>query len=531
MRSNLQFSVQLAELGRFSDFLISLDCEVSKNFTDVQTLFEIGLIYKNYGFLDHARQCFEQAMALEPDDIRSSICLAVVVFQMGRHATAAKAYRELLKRLPDDPVVRRNALTSVEYDPAVSDEERFAQAMAWGKWAKFRAHCSGTIPQAETFQPVPEYRPDRPLRVGFVGPDFCQHTVGLLVKDTLKAFNRSRVEPILYYAGTVNDWVTEELRRCFTLRDVSSLDDSALAALIQQDAIDVLVDLSGHTAGSRLTVFAYRPAPVQVSWLGYFATTGLDTIDAVLLDPVHAPPGTEAQFVEAIVRLPHTRWCYQPVPFAPTVAPLPADRNGFITFGSFNNTAKYHPVVHELWAKLLLAVPNSRLILKWRTFHDEVFSASVLSQYTAQGIDASRVELRGPSFHAQVLEQYGDVDIALDPFPFSGGLTSCEALWMGVPVVTWPQSRVVSRQTAAFLSAIGLEDLIASSADEYLAIAARLASDIEGLRLIRSSMRERMEVSKLMDLAGFTRELENTLIGLVDAVPLPKQQKAVYDLA
>jgi predicted O-linked N-acetylglucosamine transferase (SPINDLY family) len=214
------------------------------------------------------------------------------------------------------------------------------------------------------------------------------------------------------------------------------------------------------------------------------------------------------------VRLPHTRWCYQPVPFAPAVAPLPADRNGFITFGSFNNTAKYHPAVHELWAKLLLAVPNSRLILKWRTFHDEAFSASVLAQYTAQGIDASRVELRGPSFHAQVLEQYGDVDIALDPFPFSGGLTSCEALWMGVPVVTLPQSRVVSRQTAAFLSAIGLEDLIASSADDYLSIAARLASDIEGLRLMRSSMRERMAASPLMDLAGFTRGLEDALINL-----------------
>jgi len=472
--------------------------------------------------LSHAEYCLHRAKIVAPNDLQTAVNLANIFRDRGEHTESLHLYDELLKRLPDHPIIRRNALTSAEYDPSVSDDDRLVQAKEWGEWAKSRVDLAETNPQARTSQPVPQCHADRPLRVGFVSPDFCQHTVGLLLKDTLKAFDRNRVEPILYHAGTVNDWVTEELRICFTLRDVSDLDDAALAALIQQDAIDVLVDLSGHTAGSRLTVFAYRPAPVQVSWLGYFATTGLDTIDAVLLDPTHAPPGTEAQFVEAIVRLPHTRWCYQPVPFAPAVAPLPADRNGFITFGSFNNTAKYHPAVHDLWARVLTSVPNSRLILKWRTFHDDAFSASVLSQYTAQGIDASRVELRGPSFHAQVLEQYGDVDITLDPFPFSGGLTSCEALWMGVPVVTWPQSRVVSRQTAAFLSAIGLQEFIASSAEEYLAIAARLAHDVEGLRFMRSKMRERMKASPLMDLSGFTQHLEDALIELTHDSPRTK---------
>ncbi len=511
---SLAYLQRLAQTNRFIEFIQTCDDHVRLSHEDGETQLIVGVLLQTYGFVSRARQCFLQAQSLLVSDVRPLVNLAVISRDIGQHTEAARIYTELLKRLPEHPVIRRNALTSAEYDPAVSDDERLAQAKAWGEWAKFQVDCVETNPEPKTLQSVSEFHTDRPLRVGFVSPDFCQHTVGLLIKDTLKAFNRSRVEPILYHAGMVNDWVTEELRSCFMLRDVSSLDDAALAALIQQDAIDVLVDLSGHTAGSRLTVFAYRPAPVQVSWLGYFATTGLDTIDAVLLDPVHAPPGTEAQFVEKIVRLPHTRWCYQPVPFAPGVAPLPADRNGFITFGSFNNTAKYHPAVHALWARLLLSVPNSRLILKWRTFHDEAFSASVLAQYTAQGIDTSRIELRGPSFHAQVLEQYGDVDIALDPFPFSGGLTSCEALWMGVPVVTLPQSRVVSRQTAAFLSAIGLEDLIASSADDYRSIAAGLASYIEGLRLMRSTMRERMVASPLMDLAGFTRGLEDALINL-----------------
>ena len=505
---------QHAEVGNFPAFIHACDKRARLHLEDSETQLTLGVLLQTYGFVSRARHCFLQAQSLLLSDVRPPVNLAVLARDIGQHAAAVQIYTELLKRSPDHLVIRRNFLTSAEYDPTVSDDERLAQAKEWGEWAKSRAHRAETGPHGEASKPVPKFHADRPLRVGFVSPDFCQHTVGLLIKDTLKAFDRNRLEPILYHAGTVNDWVTEELRSCFTLRDVSSLDDSALATLIQQDAIDVLVDLSGHTARSRLTVFAYRPAPVQVSWLGYFATTGLDTIDAVLLDPVHAPPGTEAQFVEKIVRLPHTRWCYQPVPFAPSVAPLPADRNGFITFGSFNNTAKYHPAVHDLWARLLLAVPNSRLILKWRTFHDEPFSASVLAQYTAQGIDASRIELRGPSFHAQVLEQYGDVDIALDPFPFSGGLTSCEALWMGVPVVTLPQSRVVSRQTAAFLSAISLQEFIALSADQYLSIAARLASDIEGLRLMRSTMRERMKASPLMDLAGFTRGLEDALIDL-----------------
>lgn len=175
----------------------------------------------------------------------------------------------------------------------------------------------------------------------------------------------------------------------------------------------------------------------MVSWLGYFATTGLTYMDAVLLDEWHAPEGTEAQFVEPILRLPSGRFGYQPVPWAPAVvAPPPVERNGYLTFGSFNNTAKYNPQVFDLWARILGEVPNSRIILKWRTFNDEEFKQKVTDGFVQRGIEASRIELRGPSFHADLLKEYADIDIALDPFPLYGGLTSCEALWMGVPVIT-----------------------------------------------------------------------------------------------
>ena len=309
--------------------------------------------------------------------------------------------------------------------------------------------------------------------------------------------------------------MTNEIGAACTLRDVSALDDAALAAQIRSDGIDVLLDLSGHTAGSRLTAFAYRPAPVMASWLGYFATTGLPCMDAVLLDEWHAPEGTEAQFVEPIVRLPAGRFCYQPVPWAPAeVAPLPCERNGPIAFGCFNNTAKLNEDVFGAWSRVLQAVPDSRLIVKWRTFNDDAFRHKVTQAFVARGIAAERIELRGPSFHVDLLKEYADIDIALDPFPFTGGLTSCEALWMGVPVVTWPQGRVVSRQTWALLNQIGLPELAAHDTDDYVRIAVELANDRERLVGLRSTLRGRMRASPLMDVVGFTRHLEDTLIDL-----------------
>jgi protein O-GlcNAc transferase len=473
---------------------------------DASGLVDTGTILLGAGFLSAARECFEQAHRYAPHETAAPINLANVARETGQPELASRFYDELLQRLPDDAVVWRNFLVNLEYDPTVSDAKRFEQALAWGQWAIARA--GGSRPR-----PPKLWASDRPLRVGYVSADFCQHTVGLLVKDTLKSHDRSRITPVAYHAGRISDWVTNELRASLLLRDVASLDDVSLAELIRRDQIDVLVDLSGHTAGSRLTVFAHRPAPVQVSWLGYFATTGLETIDAVLLDDTHANAGAEAHFVERIIRLGVGRWCYQPLLDAPAVAESPAKLNGYVTFGSFNNTAKYHADVHALWARVLAAVPHSRLVLKWRTFNDELLCRETVSHYVARGIAADRIELRGPSFHNDVLASYADIDIALDPFPFTGGLTSCEALWMGVPVVTMPQTRVVSRQTASLLNTIGLTEWVANDADAYVAIAAKLASDHRGRALTRTTLRDKMTNSPLMNQTKFVQQLESALIG------------------
>lgn len=506
--------------GHYAPLLALADSHLAGESSDVLPLLELGALLSAHGFLSIARRCYESASRLSPADLSAASNLANAEREAGEHEAARQRYEALQRALPDNRIVRRNALTGLEYDPQATDTERLQHAQAWGHWAKARA--GGYRPR-----PTPLPLTDRPLRLGYVSADLCQHTVGLFVKDVLKTHDRNRVEVFAYSAGQVKDWVTDEIRAACTLRDVTTLEDEALAERIRSDGIDVLIDLSGHTAGSRLTAFAFRPAPVMVSWLGYFATTGMETIDGILLDEWHAPAATEALFVEPILRLP-SRWCYTPVPWAPTEAsPPPSQRNGFITFGSFNNTAKYHPEVFDLWARILATVPGSRLILKWRTFNDDEFRLKVTQAFIDRGIEPERIELRGPSFHADVLKEYADLDIALDPFPFTGGLTSCEALWMGVPVVTWPQSRVVSRQTHAILSQIGLPKLSAKNADDYVSIAVELANDRERIGDLRAALRDRMRASPLMDVAGFTRQLEDTLIDLYRCIEAEESHKAM----
>lgn len=494
---------------------------------EAAALLDVGALLLNFGFISDARKCFERVEALSPNDLRPKLNLANCARDAGDHQRANDLYVALQAALPNNPMIRRNVLVSAQYNPAISNTERLDRAIAWGDWA---------IAQAGGPRPRPPLRLSAklassasvPLRVGYVSADFCQHTVGLFIKDVLKAHmsharsgnGPQRMAVFAYSSGQVSDWVTQEIQCSSTWRDVSRLDDEALARLIQQDQIDVLVDLSGHTAGSRLSVFAHRPAPVQVSWLGYFATTGLRYIDAVFLDACHAPEGTEHQFIEKLVRLEGGRLCYQPVPWAPEVSPLPSLQSGHITFGSFNNTGKLNADVLDVWAKVLHAVPHARLVLKWRTLVDAPLCATIRTAFEARGIQASRLELRPASFHVDVLKEYADIDIALDPFPFTGGLTSCEALWMGVPVITLPQDRVVSRQTLALLTAMGQTQWVAKDVKEYVELAKALATDVQALAKIRATLRQTMHASALMDVDGFTQKLEQAFHLLQDQVAM-----------
>ena len=493
--------------GSFED-LVELTNDCLLNSEDVSLLLDLGGALLGIGFVSDAARCFSLCKTLDPKCYAALVNRANAFHSVGEHGIARDTYEQLLCQLTEEPVIRRNALTMSEYDAAVSNVERLAAARSWGSWVVGRA---GGLRDRIAMNQLQ----NRPLRVGYVSADICQHTVGLFLKEVLLSHDLQRVDVFLYSSGQHRDWVTAAVKPVVTFREVSALNDVDLACQIKDDQIDVLVDLSGHTAGSRLSAFAYRPAPVMVSWLGYFATTGLPYMDAVLLDEWHAPPGIEAQFVEPILRLPLGRFCYQPVPWAPqVVSDLPYFKNGFITFGCFNNTAKLNDQVLATWAEVLRQLSGARLVLKWRTFNDKAYKEQVWLKFLRLGVEKERIELRGPSFHKDLLYEYADIDIALDPYPFCGGLTTCESLWMGVPVVTLPQDRVVSRQSHAILNVIGLGELSAKDENDYVRIAVELAKDPCRLGGLRSGMRKKMQASSLMRVEEFTRSIEDHLIGL-----------------
>ena len=338
-QNSLTLAQSQAQSAQFPEMLVTCEQIVADHSGDANALLDVGSLLLNFGYLTRARDCFECVQRLAPHDLRAHMNLANLARDGGDHSTAQRLYEALQVAQPNNPVIRRNALVSQEYNPAVTDAQRLANAHAWGDWAMAQAGGWKARPPFRS-RTEPGAVAVRPLRIGYVSADLCQHTVGLFVKDVLQAHERPKVgvgantvAVFAYSSGQVTDWVTQVIRAACTWREVSGLDDVALAALIRQDQIDVLIDLSGHTAGSRLTVFAHRPAPVQVAWLGYFATTGLRYIDAVLLDEWHAPAGTQAQFAEPIVHLPGGRMCYQPVPWAPALAPPPCLQAGHITFG------------------------------------------------------------------------------------------------------------------------------------------------------------------------------------------------------
>ncbi len=490
---------------------IAICNELLKGYSsDKELILKVSSLFLGYGFLSYARDCLSNGSKLFPNDPEFLLALANTLLQLGQTGQCQVIFEDLLKRFPNEPRVLRNLIYFSEYLPFSSNEERLALARQWAKRATDDAGGPYLSPEIKDFS-------SKKIRIGYVSADFCQHTVGILIRNIIAKHNTDQFTIFCYSSGHIHDVITEAIAKHSHLINVAHLSDGQLADRIRADEIDILIDLSGHTGGSRLAVFAYRPAPVQVSWLGYYATTGLETIDAVLLDRWHIHDQIDTQFIEPIIPLPIGRWCYFPaIDPAPFITDPPSIQKGYITFGSFNNTLKYNQPVYKLWSQILLSVPSSKLILKWRTFNDPEFTQSVLDQFQAFGVDPSRIELRGPSFHIDMLAQYKEIDIALDPFPFSGGVTSCEALYMGVPVITWPQARVVSRQTYAFLSSIGHPELATQDEEGYVQKAIELAASPESLVQYRQLLREEMLTSPLMQATQFTESLEATLVELLN---------------
>jgi predicted O-linked N-acetylglucosamine transferase (SPINDLY family) len=461
----------------------------------------LGVLEYDERNVDDAIELMEDAIALQPGAADYWMNCSLAYMARGETEKAIEMLREALRLRPVYSRAHGNLMFALLFSAAATPAEIVEEHKKW-----YRTDIVPGLQRMPAPGNIPD--PERRLRVGYVSADFREHVIALFIEPIFTNRDSRQVEVFAYDNGTASDAVNTRLRAGIDQwRPISGLDDDQLAARIREDGIDILVDLAGHTQGSRLAAFARKPAPVQITYLGYPATTGVDAIEYRLTDAGFDPPGlTESQYVERLVRLPDCLLCYQPPVDAPEVSALPALANGFITFGSFNQPAKLGAGVLELWARLLGQIAGSRLLMApvppgySRERYQRIFAG--------HGIAPERIEFepRLPSAQYQALRSR--VDIALDPFPMNGGSTTCETLWMGVPLVTLSGDRFVSRAGTSLLSAAGLKECIARNEDEYLAIAAGLAADLPRLARMRAALRGQLRQSPLLDGPRFTRNLE-----------------------
>lgn len=445
---------------------------------------------------------YQAALAQKPEDPAPHNELANCYNQLGRIPEAILQYRETYRLAPDFPEALASVLACLNYDPGCPPDHAAAEHRHWAE--RVAAPYYPKHPRFDNERGI-----ERRLRIGYVSPDLRRHPVAAIFEPILAAHDRGQVDVTCYYNFAGEDVVTLRLKSLAEQwRPVAGIDDDALCAQIRADRIDILVDLAGHTMHNRLLAFARKPAPVQASWLGYFNTTGLATMDYFISDPWSSPADQDRYYVEQLLRLPHTRFCYQAPEYMPAVGPLPAATRGIVTFGCLNNLSKVNEKVLALWGEVLRAVPESRLLLQTAALDDAPNRLRFGKLCEKHGIAPDRLEMRGFAPFNRVPESYAEIDIALDPFPFCGGMTSLEALWLGVPVITLPEAGLASRQSASMLMNLSLPALIAADPAQYVSRAAELARDLPRLAALRAGLRPRFAASPLMDYAGFARALE-----------------------
>ena len=497
---NLGISQEL--LGNLEPALASYEKAITINPDHTNAHNSRGVTLHKLGRLDEALAALQQATTIEPDFAEAHNNIGNTLEAQGRIDEAQSCYRHVLALQPGNARAHSNLLLSMNYDANVDARMLFEAHQMFNE-----TQAAGLGAASSVFNNSPE--PAKRLRIGYVSADFYRHPVASFIEPILGTHNKQAFEIFCYYNGSVQDALTQRFQALADhWRPILGKSDERVAELIRKDGIDILVDLSGHMAGNRLPVFAMKPAPVQITYLGYPSTTGMAAMDYRLSDEWLDPPGmSEAFHTEKIVRLPKGSLCFRP----PSVK-LPAGEDtekAHITFGSFNNTAKLSPQVIALWSKILLQVPGSKLLLKSKSLADPGTVARLEHYFRENGVDADRLETaQWTASMDDHLAQYNQVDIALDTLPYSGCTTTCEALWMGVPVVTLARNESRSRMSTGILRQIGLEQLIADSEPDIVALAVSLANDREGLKTLKSGIRQKMESSSLLDSLGFTRELE-----------------------
>lgn len=502
--------IALKDAGQLQEAVASYRQVLQRKPDHVGAHCNLGLVLKDLGQYDEAVASLRRALALQADLADAHNNLGNLLKDLGRLDEAVASFRQALVCRPEFAEAHSNLIFTLNYVPGQDATVLLNEARRYGALVTQRA--SPYTSWANTRDAA------RPLRIGLVSGDLGNHPVGYFVEGVLAALRQQaagRLALIVYASHADNDALTERIKAsCQGWCSAVGLPDQQLAEQIRSDRIDILIDLSGHTGYNRLPMFAWKPAPVQVSWLGYFATTGVDAIDYLIADPWTLPDTDVPHFTEKIWRLPETRLCFTPPEADVAVSALPALSKGHITFGCFNNLTKMNDGVVALWSQVLQAVPGSQLRLKAKQLDEASVKQDVLSRFAEQGIEASRLALEGRSPRADYLGAYKQVDIGLDPFPFTGGTTSAESLWMGVPVLTLAGDRLVSRQGVGLMMNAGLPDWVAADADDYVARAVAHAADLPRLAALRSGLRQQVQASPIFDAQRFAPLFEAALRGM-----------------
>lgn len=471
--------------------------------SEVKVLCTLGTLRQNQRRYGESVQSYLLALAGEPDNLEAIKGLAGAYISLGEPELSTALYRRLIEADPDSWPARTHLLFGMQYDPAIPNEQVLAEHKEYGDIVR---RVVG--PPRSDFSNARSL--DRPLRVGYLSSDFTQHVVMCFVEKAIAAHDRSRVG-VYCISNTKNrDAVTERIRQnADAWIDIHGLNDDQAVELIREHDLDIVVDLVGHTSSNRLLLLGRRLAPVQALWCGYSNTSGLDVVDYIIADNIIAPPGETHFFTEEPIRLPNSFLCFTPPPDSPDIGPLPFEKNGYITFGCLNNPSKINQHVVNWWAGLLREVPDSKFLLRYMLYDDPLVAARVDKMFRQAGVPVDRYQVFGGGAGTNFRNTYNSFDIALDTFPYNGTTTTCEALWMGVPVVTLYGDRFAARVGASLLTYCGLGGMVAANPDEYVQQAAALARQPELLARFRRELRTHLANTPVFDYPLFTGGLED----------------------
>ena len=487
----------LKELGKMDEAVTSYHKALAINPDYATAHNNLGTALQDQGLLDDAVISYHRALTIKSDFFEAHNSLGNIFMKLGKLDEAVASYYKALAVRPDYHASHSNLLLAQQYLLGQNTEKLYEMHKDWDQ-----RHAQQFYTTRPCHLNTPD--PNRVLRIGFSSPDLGWHPVGFFIVRLFESILENEIKTIVYSDRLADD-LTNRIRAASGLwRNVNGISDENLSKIILDDEIDILFDLTGHSAKNRMLLFARKPAPIQVSWAGYVGTTGLSSMDYLLSDIHSTPEDEDKYYSEKVIRMPDGWLCYDPPDYAPEIGPLPFKQNGRVTFCSFSNPGKINQEVISVWAAIMNAVPNSCLLIKYSGIDTATNIERLTAMFAAKGINKSRLVLEGQSPHINLLARYNDVDIALDTFPYSGGLTTYEALWMGVPLITVPGDTFASRHSKSHLTTVGLPELIAKNTDDYIRLAVELAGNAERMAELRTGLRSWMANSPICDGEKFS---------------------------